>query len=178
MRNVNELTSSSFENRIFNFYYHFVFRMKMRAICLGYNVHPTLHIALLMFFSIIPVFCLSLPYRTDESYIISPFFFFACLPACLSFSPILGCHFVIPFVHLLSFRRATYPDHLHFDCFILTTISVTPDCFLMSEHLSQCDIFSTCHPLLFGLIEVCFPNYLVLDHVSDPYVIVGRTHWL
>ena len=83
------------------------------------------------------------------------------------------------FVHLLSFLRATCPAHLHFDCFILTMMSLQSVFWWLNFQFCIKVRFSTfVVPSLFGLMEVCFPKYFVVDHETDPYVIVGRTYWL
>ena len=125
------------------------FALKIHSISLSRLCPPNVEcIALLVYFSSTPIFCLSRPCHTHESCItIFPSSFFY-LPLLLV--PNLGCHCVSLFVHLLSFLQAKCPVHLHFDCFILTMTSVTPVCFLMAELLilSRNEIFNICRSKL------------------------------
>ena len=79
----------------------------------------------------------------------------------------------------LSWLAPTCPAHLHLASFIFSCMSLTLVLFLVrdSDFVTQCDIFSIflsiacCAVLSFG------SKYFVVQ-VSQPYVIVGNTHWL
>ena len=52
----------------------------------------------------------------------------------LDLFPLLGCHSVHPFVHLLSFNLAIWPAHFHFYFSMYSMISMIFVLFLISEH--------------------------------------------
>ena len=101
-----------------------------------------------------------------------------CLPLLLF--PTLGCHSVKRFVHLLSCSLATCPAHLHFDSLTFSMMSLTfvfwrMTLWLILSRRDKCDIFLSI--ALWVVTSFCSRSF-VNDHVSDPYVIVVRMHWL
>ena len=100
-----------------------------------------------------------------------------CLPLVLL--QFFACHSVTLLVRLLSSLRIRCPAHLHLASLILTMISFTWVSFLISVFLILSLIVMLSILLsidLCAVISFC-SSCLVVVHVSDPYVIVGITHW-
>lgn len=92
--------------------------------------------------------------------------------------PILGCHSVSLFVHLLSSLLATCPAHLHFASLIFSRMSWICVLFLITSFLIlsrkvMCSIFLSM--ALCVVMSLCSRSFVV-DQVSAPYVMVGSTH--
>ena len=100
-----------------------------------------------------------------------------CLP--LDLLPSRGCHSVTLCVHRLSPYLATCPAHFHF-CFSTNwTISCTLVLFLISGYGTLSFIFKFNIFLSMALWAVLnfWPIAFDNDHLWQPYVILGRTHW-
>ena len=141
-------------------------------------VHPMLKVALLMFFPSSPIFCLSWSCRIDKScntlsssslLPTSSFFSHSWLPFCWSLST--GCHNIL---------RVTCPGPsplwlLYLNNIIRIKLSILFSDGWTSNFVPKWDFQHSV--VLWANWSLIF-KYLVVDHVSDPYVIVGRTHWL
>ena len=87
----------------------------------------------------------------------------------LDLFPLLGCHSVHRFVHLLSSSLAIWPAHFHF-CFSVHSISMIFVLFLISEHgILFNHLFSQ---WVWAIFTTSFPN----AHSVHSYIPQGR-HW-
>ena len=101
----------------------------------------------------------------------------------LDLFPLLGCHSVQCFVHLLSFILAISPAHLHF-CSSVYSMSIISVLFLISEHVSYlvasdptfffpllCERFSVCQLFIerpcLAAIGHCWQDTLVHFFLSE-----------
>ena len=94
--------------------------------------------------------------------------------------PIRGRHSRTFLPHRLSVLRAMWPAHCHFSLQTLKAMSVT----LVLRRISSFRILSRKETPSIALsiarwVTLSFSKRpAVKDHVSDPYVITGNTHWL
>ena len=97
----------------------------------------------------------------------------------LDLFPLLGCHSVQRLVHLLSFILAIWLAHFHFCFSVYSIISIIFVLFLISEHgILFCGFRSNIFlSIALWAVLNMFVICLLRDHVWQPLVIVGKTHW-
>ena len=102
------------------------------------------------------------------------------LPADL---PPFVCHFVFLIVHLLPFIWVMCPAHFHFILVLYWTMSIALALHrmmvlqILSFSLTCSIVLSMAHLLVSSFFSIGSSAF-VRDHLWQPYVIAGKTHWL